>query len=48
MVKSYQVVITSGARQSLKDITDYIRRTDSDKQANYVRVYPEIKATSRL
>jgi len=36
MVKTYRVVITRGARQSLKEITDYIRRTDSDEQAKYV------------
>ena len=36
MVKTYRVVITRGARQSLKQVADYIRRTDSESQAKYV------------
>ena len=37
MVKQYQVVFTLEARQTLRKVTDYIRRTDSDVRAKYVR-----------
>lgn len=36
-MKKYTVVISQEARQNLKEITDYIRRTDSDSSAKYVR-----------
>ncbi len=36
-MKSYQVVINPDARQSLKEISDFIRRTGSENQAKYVR-----------
>jgi plasmid stabilization system protein ParE len=35
-VNTYRIVITRGARQSLTQVADYIRRTDSESQAKYV------------
>lgn len=37
MVKTYRVVIAQEAWQNLKEITDYIRRADSESKAKYVR-----------
>jgi hypothetical protein len=37
MVKTYQVVLLPQAVKSLKQITDYLRRKESDQVATYVR-----------
>jgi plasmid stabilization system protein ParE len=47
MVKKYRVVVSQEARESLRSITDYVRRRESDSRARYVRD-ELLKAVDRL
>lgn len=46
MVKQYQVVLTVEAKDSLRKIIEYVRRTDSVNKAKYVK--QELLKSSRL
>ena len=50
MVKTYQVVLLPQAVKSLKEITDYLRRKESDQVATYVRknILANIKKLSKV
>lgn len=46
-MKTYKIIVSQEARESLKAITDYIRRKESDTRAQYVRK-ELLKAVDRL
>jgi plasmid stabilization system protein ParE len=50
MVKTYQVVLLPQAVKSLREITDYLRRKESDQVATYVRknILVNIKKLSNM
>ena len=50
MVKTYRVVLLPQAVNSLKQITDYLRRKESDQVATYVRkhIMANIKQLSNM